>query len=69
MRALVAALALAPALAPVLAAGACSSPQDAGTPPATPDERRALAEAETMIPAGERSPASATPAPTESPAP
>lgn len=65
MRALAAALALAPALA----AGACSSPEEAGAPPATPEEQRALADAEAMIPVDELSPASATPAAKESATP
>ncbi len=37
-------------------AAACSPPGDAGAPPATPDEKRALAEAEAMIPPGELPP-------------
>ncbi len=43
---------IAPAVLITLAA-ACSSPEEAGAPPATLDEKRALAEAEAMIPPGE----------------
>ena len=51
-----------------VAVAACSSPEDAGAPPATPDEQRALAEAESMIPASERPAATSAPTipPTES---
>lgn len=35
-------------------AAACSAQEEAGAPPATPDEQRALAEARAMIPADER---------------
>ena len=39
---------------------ACSSPEDAGAPAPTADERKAVAEAEAMIPAAERSAADET---------
>jgi hypothetical protein len=54
------------ALAAILAltAGACSSPEEAGAPPATLDEQRALTEAEAMIPAGELPAATPTPSAT-----
>ena len=35
------------------ALAACSAPEEAGAPAATPDEERALAEARAMIPASE----------------
>lgn len=47
-------------------AAACSDADEAGAPPATPDEQRALAEARAMIPADEISP---TPTPEETPLP
>lgn len=37
-----------------LAVAACSAAQDAGAPPPTPDEQRAVAEADAMIPPSER---------------
>lgn len=45
-----------------LAVAACSSAEDAGPPPVTPDEQRSLAEARSMIPASELPPPAATPA-------
>jgi hypothetical protein len=55
----------APAAMLALAA-ACSDADDAGPPPTTPDEQRALAEARAMIPPEEIAP---TPAPEETPTP
>lgn len=55
-----------------LGVAACSSGEEAGPPRATPDEKRALAEARSMIPASELPSANATPATraeTESPMP
>lgn len=53
----------APAVLAVLAA-ACSSPEEVGAPPATLDEKRALAEAEAMIPPNELPPATPSASPT-----
>lgn len=47
-------------------AAACSAPEDAGAPPVTANEQRALAEARAMIPAEEIAP---EPTPEESPKP
>ena len=44
----------------VMIVAACSSPEDAGAPAPTADERKAVAEAEAMIPAAERSAADET---------
>jgi hypothetical protein len=55
----------APAVLLVLAT-ACSSQEEAGPPPATLDEQRALAEAESMIPPAELPPATPTATATES---
>ena len=51
--------AVLPAASLALAA-ACSSPEESGASPAMPDEQRALAEAEAMIPAAERPSPTAT---------
>ncbi|HEU4821044.1 MAG TPA: hypothetical protein VFS87_07805 [Qipengyuania sp.] len=56
----------AAAVAMFALAAACSDADEAGAPPATPDEQRALAEARAMIPADEISP---TPTPEETPLP
>lgn len=57
------------ALAAILAltAAACSSTEDTGAPPATPDERRALEDAKAMIPADELPAETPSPAPSETP--
>lgn len=53
----------------MLTAAACSSAEDAGAPPATPGERRAIEEAKAMIPADELPTETPSPVGTETPEP